>query len=282
MTRPITVGADGSAESLAAVHWAAREAVRRSLALRVVHAWEKSDGEDRTADVRDALAETAREVTDRHPDLPVTTDLLEGDRVDALVAAAADAETLVLGTRGHGAIVGFLLGSVGQQVVAESARPVVLVRAGDLAESEAAGREIVVGQQGGPDDSAAALEFAFETAAARGAAVRVVRAWSLPTVFTFSPASLKLADEAGGLEQYEEKALAEALRPWEERFPEVRVTQQVEMGSAGEVLLTAAAPAQLLVVGRRAHRSAVGARVGSVAHAAMHHAPCPVAVVPPA
>ncbi|MFF5008528.1 universal stress protein [Streptomyces phaeochromogenes] len=282
MTRPITVGVDGSAESLAAVHWAAREAVRRSLALRVVHAWEKSDGEDRTGDVRDALAETAREVTGRHPDLPVTTDVLEGDRVEALVAAAADAETLVLGTRGHGAIVGFLLGSVGQQVVAESARPVVLVRAGDLAESEAAGREIVVGQQGGPDDSAAALEFAFETAAARGAGVRVVRAWSLPTVFTFSPASLKLADEAGGLEQYENKALAEALRPWEERFPQVRVTQHVEMGSAGEVLLTAAAPAQLLVVGRRAHRSAVGARVGSVAHAAMHHAPCPVAVVPPA
>ncbi|WP_326762089.1 universal stress protein [Streptomyces phaeochromogenes] len=282
MTRPITVGVDGSAESLAAVHWAAREAVRRSLALRVVHAWEKSDGEDRTGDVRDALAETAREVTGRHPDLQVSTDVLEGDRVEALVAAAADAETLVLGTRGHGAIVGFLLGSVGQQVVAESARPVVLVRAGDLAESEAAGREIVVGQQGGPDDSAAALEFAFETAAARGAGVRVVRAWSLPTVFTFSPASLKLADEAGGLEQYENKALAEALRPWEERFPQVRVTQHVEMGSAGEVLLTAAAPAQLLVVGRRAHRSAVGARVGSVAHAAMHHAPCPVAVVPPA
>ncbi|WP_405546947.1 universal stress protein [Streptomyces phaeochromogenes] len=282
MTRPITVGVDGSAESLAAVHWAAREAVRRSLALRVVHAWEKSDGEHRTGDVRDALAETAREVTGRHPDLQVTTDVLEGDRVEALVAAAADAETLVLGTRGHGAIVGFLLGSVGQQVVAESARPVVLVRAGDLAESEAAGREIVVGQQGGPDDSAAALEFAFETAAARGAGVRVARAWSLPTVFTFSPASLKLADEAGGLEQYENKALAEALRPWEERFPQVRVTQHVEMGSAGEVLLTAAAPAQLLVVGRRAHRSAVGARVGSVAHAAMHHAPCPVAVVPPA
>ena len=282
MTRPITVGVDGSAESLAAVHWAARDAVRRSLALRVVHAWEKSDGEDRTADVREALAETARGVTEHHPDLPVTTGVLEGDPVDALVAAAADAETLVLGTRGHGAIVGFLLGSVGQQVIVESARPVVLVRATDRPESEAAGRAIVVGQQGGPDDSAAALEFAFGTAAARGAAVRVVRAWSLPTVFTFSPGSLKLADEAGGLEQYEKKALAEALRPWEERFPEVRVTQHVEMGSAGEVLLSAAAPAQLLVVGRRAHRSAVGSRVGSVAHAVVHHAPCPVAVVPPA
>jgi nucleotide-binding universal stress UspA family protein len=235
--------------------------------------------------VREALAQTAGEVTDRHPELPVTTDVLdipEGGPVEALVAAAADAETLVLGSRGHGAIVGFLLGSVGQQVIAESARPVVLVRADDRAESEAAGREIVVGQQGSPDDSAASLEFAFETAAARGAAVRVVRAWSLPTVFTFSPGSLKLADEAGGLEQYEKKALAEALRPWGERFPDVQVTQHVEMGSAGEVLLSMAAPAQLLVVGRRAHRSAVGSRIGSVVHAVVHHAPCPVAVVPPA
>jgi nucleotide-binding universal stress UspA family protein len=285
MTRPITVGVDGSTESLAAVHWAAREAVRRGLPLRVVHAWEKSDGEDRATGVREALARTAREVTDRHPELPVTTDVLdipEGGPVEALVAAAADAETLVLGSRGHGAIVGFLLGSVGQQVIAESPRPVVLVRADDRAESEAAGREIVVGQQGGPDDSAASLEFAFETAAARGAAVRVVRAWSLPTVFTFSPGSLKLADEAGGLEQYEKKALAEALKPWGERFPDVQVTQHVEMGSAGEVLLSMAARAQLLVVGRRAHRSAVGSRIGSVVHAVVHHAPCPVAVVPPA
>ncbi|BCL32847.1 universal stress protein [Streptomyces aurantiacus] len=288
MTRPITVGADGTAESLAALHWAAREAVRRALPLRVVHAWEKSDGgkdqdqdQDRTADVREALVRTAGDVTERHPGLTVTTDLVDGGPVEALVSAAAQAETLVLGSRGHGAIVGFLLGSVGQQVIAESTRPVVLVRAADQAESEAGGREIVVGQQGGPEDSAAALEFAFEAAAARGAALRVVRAWSLPTVFTYSPGSLALLDEAGGLEPYEKKALAEALAPWLERFPDVPVTQHVEMGSAGEVLLSVAARAQLMVVGRRAHRSAVGSRIGSVAHAVVHHAPSPVAVVPP-
>ncbi|MFC8200143.1 universal stress protein [Streptomyces sp. NPDC060006] len=282
MTRPITVGADGTAESLAAVHWAAREAVRRALPLRVVHAGEKSDDEGRAAGVREALAQTAREITGRHPGLQVTTDVIDGDPVEALVAAADEAETLVLGSRGHGAIVGFLLGSVGQQVIAESTRPVVLVRAEDRAESEAAGREIVVGQQGGPEDSAAALEFAFETAAVRGAALRVVRAWSLPTVFTYSPGSLKLLDEAGGLEPYEQKALAEALQPWLERFPDVPVTRHVEMGSAGEVLLSVAAGAQLMVVGRRAHRSAVGSRIGSVAHGVVHHAPSPVAVVPPA
>ncbi|MFF3488301.1 universal stress protein [Streptomyces sp. NPDC002701] len=282
MTRPITVGADGSAESLAAVHWAAREAVRRSLPLRIVHAREKSDAEDRAADAQEALVRTADEAGGRHPGLTVTTDLLDGGPVEALTAAAAESDTLVLGSRGHGAIVGFLLGSVGQQVIAAATRPVVLVRAQDRAETEAAGREIVVGQQGGPEDSAAALEFAFEAAAARGAALRVVRAWALPTVFTYSPGSLALADEAGGLEPYEKKALELALQPWLERYPDVKVTQQVEMGSAGEVLLSVAARAQLMVVGRRAHRSAVGSRIGSVAHAVVHHAPSPVAVVPPA
>ncbi|MFE0330605.1 universal stress protein, partial [Streptomyces sp. NPDC058960] len=138
-----------------------------------------------------------------------------------------------------------------------------------------------VGQHGGPDDSAPALALAFETAAARGAAVRVVRAWSLPPVFAYSPGSLKLLDEAGGLEQFERKALDEALRPWRDRYPDVPVTEHVEMGSAAQVLLSAAGDAQLVVVGRRATR-AVGPRIGSVAHALLHHAPCPVAVVPPA
>ncbi|CAM5390134.1 hypothetical protein SPURM210S_05729 [Streptomyces purpurascens] len=48
------------------------------------------------------------------------------------------------------------------------------------------------------------------------------------------------------------------------------------MGSAGQVLLSVAGTAQLMVVGRRAHRTAVGARIGSVAHGVLHHADCPV------
>lgn len=281
MTRPITVGVDGSPESLAAVAWAGREAVRRELPLRLVQAWESDDAKEHDAKAGDALQAAASGLTERHPQLPVSTDLMDAAPVQSLADAAADAELLVLGSRGHGAIVGFLLGSVGQQVTAESGRPVVLVRADDRAEHEAAGREIVVGQQGDPDDSAAALEFAFETAAARGASVRAVRAWSLPAFHQFNPALLELLDEAGGLEPYEQQALNEALKPWRERFPEVPVTEHVEIGSAGEVLLSVASRAQLLVVGRRARRTAVGARIGSVAHSVLHHAPCPVAVVPP-
>ncbi|MFG2943993.1 universal stress protein [Streptomyces adustus] len=288
MTRPITAGVDGTDESLAALAWAAREAVRRRLALRVVHAWRfQQDAAPDVAErdtqerwVRDAVADAVRTLAERHPDLEVTADVLEGDAAESLVAAAADAELLALGSRGHGAVVGFLLGSVGQQVIAEAVRPVVLVRAGDQAAAEAGGREIVVGQEGGPDDSTDVLRFAFETAAARGATLRVVRAWTLPPAFAYSPGSLRLLDDAGGLEPYETKALGEALAPWRARFPDVRVVEHVEMGSAGQVLLSVAGRAQLAVVGRRSRRTAVGARIGSVAHGVLHHAPCPVAVVP--
>ncbi|CAL9614351.1 universal stress protein [Streptomyces sp. enrichment culture] len=288
MTRPITAGVDGTGESLAALNWAAREAIRRGLPLRVVHAWrfqaydtvDAGDAATQEQWVRDSVAEAVREVTGRHPGLEVSGDALEGDAVETLVEVAADAEMLVLGSRGHGRIMGFLVGSVGQQVIVDAPSPVVLVRAEDRPSAEVAGREIVVGQQGDPQDSAAALDFAFRTAAARGATVRAVRAWTLPPVFAYSPGALRLMDEAGGLEPYERQALAAALAPWRERHPDVQVVEHVEMGSAGQVLLSVAGSAQLMVVGRRARRTAVGARIGSVAHGVLHHADCPVAVVP--
>ena len=286
MARPIITGVDGSVESHAALDWAAREAVRRGWPLRVVRVWRyeetlaTADRDTQHGWVSEGVTEAVRAVSGRHPELDVHVDVLEGGAVEALAGAAAEAEMVVLGSRGHGRVVGFLLGSVGRQVIAEATRPVVLVRAGDRPAAEAAGRDVVVGQHGGPDDSAEVLRFAFETAAARGATVRAVRAWTLPPVFAYSPGSLKLLDEAGGLEPYEKQALAEALQPWRERFPGVPVAEHVEMGSAGQVLLSVAARAQLMVVGRRAHRMAVGARIGSVTYGVLHHAECPVAVVP--
>ncbi|AOR36309.1 universal stress protein [Streptomyces fodineus] len=286
MTRPITAGADGTEESLAALDWAGREAVRRGLPLRVVHAWRYAESlatADRNTQhgwVSQGVAEAVRAVSERHPRLEVSVDVVEGEPVHALARAAAEAEMLVLGSPGHGPVLGFLLGSIGQQVIAEATRPVVLVRAGDRPTAEAAGRDVVVGQHGDGEDSAATLLFAFETAAARGATVRAVRAWTLPPVFAYSPGSLKLLDDVGGLEPYEKQALSDALEPWRERFPDVPVAEHVEMGSAGQVLLSVAGRAQLMVVGRRSHRTAVGGRIGSVTHGVLHHADCPVAVVP--
>ncbi|MEU2185157.1 universal stress protein [Streptomyces thermolilacinus] len=287
MTRAITAGVDGSPESLAAAGWAAREAALRGLPLRLVHAWlwqplDVPIAQDREVEARRAQAvldEAEAEVRRLHPDVLVTTRLVSDTPVPALLGAAESAEMLVLGSRGHGAILGFLLGSYGQQVIAASARPVVAVRARRDDESGTAG-EIVVGQQGGREESGAVLGFAFEEAAARGVGVRAVRAWSLPPLYAYSSGSLALADEAGGLEPLERKMLADALAPWRERYPDVPVTEHVELGSGGQVLLSVATGAGLVVVGRRVRHAPFGPRIGSVAHAVLHHAPAPVAVVP--
>lgn len=295
MAGPITAGVDGSPESRAAVHWAAREAALRGLPLRLVHAWlwqplDVPIVQDREAQARSAeslVREAKSEITGRYPDVRVSAEVVPDTAVAALLDESERTSMLVLGSRGHGAIVGFIVGSYGQQVIASAACPVVAVRAPAGEEDPATvpeprtGDEVVVGQHGSPEDCDAVLGFAFETAAAHGVGVRAVRAWSLPTLYTYSPGSMRLADEAGGLEPFERKALAEAVKPWRERYPGVPVTEHVEIGSAGQVLMSATGRALLLVVGRRARRSPIGSRIGSVAHASLHHAPCPVAVVPP-
>ncbi|MEU8764466.1 universal stress protein [Streptomyces sp. NPDC048659] len=288
MSREIVAGVDGSPESLAAADWAAREAEHRGLPLRIVHAWRwepldlplLQDPATQQQAAQDVLREAESRVRERHPELQLTARIVGDTPVAALLDTALDADLLVIGSRGYGAVTGYLLGSYGQQIIAAARCPVVAVRSRDGASAEPPTGEVLVGQQGSPEDSAPALRFAFETAAARGAGVRAVRAWSLPPLLAYSPSSLALADEAGGLVPYEEKALREALAPWRERYPDVPVTEHVELGSAGQVLLSGSGSAQLLVVGRRARRGALGSRIGSVAHAALHLAPCPVAVVP--
>ncbi|MGO4457098.1 universal stress protein [Streptomyces sp. M-16] len=289
MKRTLVVGVDGSPQSRAAADWAAREAVRRDLPLHVVHAWlwqplsapivQDRDTEAHRADA--VLKEVEGELTHRYPELALTADVLSDAPVPALLRVAKDAELLVIGTRGHGALVGFLMGSYGRQVIAAAGCPVVSVRSAHgrpVAVPEEG--EVVVGQQGGAEESAEVLRVAFEAAAARKVPLRAVRAWSLPPVYGYSPGSMWIADQFGGLEPFEKAALEQALEPWRLKYPEVEVVTHVEQGSGGHVLLTAASDAQLLVVGRRVRESAMGAHIGSVAHAVLHHAVCPVAVVP--
>jgi nucleotide-binding universal stress UspA family protein len=172
MPRTITVGIDGSPESLAAADWAAREAVLRGLPLRLVHAWlwqplDVPVVQDRQtqAEAADAvLREAQKRVAADHPDLALAAEVVQDTAVAALLAEAARSELLVLGSRGHGALLGFLLGSYGQQVIAASTRPVVSVREREGRARGAAGGEVVVGQQGTPEDSAAVLGLAFEAA----------------------------------------------------------------------------------------------------------------------
>lgn len=74
--------------------------------------------------------------------------------------------------------------------------------------------------------------------------------------------------------------MSEVLRPWRQKFPTVDVVEDSLSGKAANHLVDASAEASLVVVGRRIRRSPLGAHIGPVTHAVLHHATAPVAVVP--
>ncbi|MFE9017945.1 universal stress protein [Streptomyces sp. NPDC007808] len=300
MLSPIVVGFDGSAESRAAADWAAREAQRRGLPLRLVTAWiwrpvdvpsaQESEAQKRWA--QQLLSEAGQDLVARYPDVPVAVEQVADMATGALLKRAKGAEMLVLGSRGQGAVTGFLLGSVGQQVLARAHVPVVLVRAPEPDAAQGAeadgergaeadgerGGEVVVGIQDRDDPAEELLAFAFAVAAARGATLRVVHAWSRPPVFTYR--AVVMGDEDGGTRARVEKELLEALVPWRQRSPQVQVVHTIGLATAADLVLQAARNAAIVVVGRKTHRPALGMHIGPVTHGVIHHAAAPVAVVP--
>ncbi|ARP73860.1 universal stress protein [Streptomyces pluripotens] len=298
MPRTVTVGLDGSAESRAAAEWAAREARLRGLPVKILHVWEPVPDPMAEAPLlgdethqywtQRIPRESVEWLTQRYPGVEVIADQATGNPAEALTEAADAAELMVLGSRGFGGISGFMLGSVSHSVIAHAERPVVLVRAGEQAADEhvadSAGvpstttsfRPVVLGLDVAvPDDTL--LEFAFNAATHRGAALRVVHGWPPPPVFAYG---MYAGFDAGGSSARREAAvLTEVLRPWRQKFPDVEVIEASRSGSPAQVLVAASEDASLVVVGRRIRTSPLGAHIGHVAHAVLHHVTAPVAVV---
>ncbi|WP_327372968.1 universal stress protein [Streptomyces sp. NBC_01216] len=283
MARSIVVGLDGTEQARAAAEWAAEEARLRETALHLVYAKEPvpeallslvtRESEEDWAE--EMLVRTAAALRARHPALSVTTRLLPAGPVPELVAVAEESELLVLGSRALGSVAGYLLGSVGLAVAGSVERPVVLVRA--VGRVTASRGTVVVGTDvRQPMD--AVLGFSFEEAARRGARVQVVYAQQLPLYAGLGPAMVPDVRAAAAPEV--RRWLDEQLEPWRAKYPELDTAARVVAGSAGLALVEAADDAALVVVGRRSRRSALGARLGSVAHAVLHHSPVPVALVP--
>ncbi|MFE0348865.1 universal stress protein [Streptomyces griseoluteus] len=298
MDRTITVGLDGSGESRAAAEWAAREATLRRVPVRLLHVWQPVAKPMAQAPLPGAEThqhwteriprEAAEGLKLRHPGVEVTTEQRSGLPADVLLDAARDAELLVLGSRALSGLGGFLVGSVGQSVVARAEVPVVLVRAGEQAADEhvkdpagmpsvATGfRPVILGlDTGTPDETV--FTFAFEEARRRGAPLIVLRVWNLPSSYTYALAAGY--DPREDLAQAQAEALTEALLPWREKYPDVEVTEASRLGSPANDLVDAARDASLVVVGRRVRRNPLGVHIGAVTHAVMHHATAPVAVV---
>lgn len=302
----ITVGLDGSPESLAAAHWAADEADRRQSALRLLHAWILLAAEtphppvdrDRNAGAREIVRRARDEVCERHPDLRIIEDLVGAEAEPALLGAAGESRMIVLGSRALGPWESYVLGDVSLNVVGRAKGPVVLVREeGGRAKAPrhepprhgpsrhdppdgpppAPEARVVAGLSlNGPCERM--LGFAFDAAASRGLSLQAVHGRPLP-MEAYTPWGLD-PDAATELTKEADVELQDALRPWRERFPEVPVQRTVLAESPTRALVQSVFGAALLVVGRKLHRPPLAPRVGPVAHAAIHHVTCPIAVVP--
>jgi nucleotide-binding universal stress UspA family protein len=267
---PVVVGIDGSDLSTVALAWGVDDARRRSRPLRLVHTTDKT-GRAAGEELLNAASMRARRAV---PDLDVSTVLADGHAADALLKQAAEADVIVLGSRGRS---GFsrLLGSTSLQVAMHASCAVVVIRlAGEDAPPGPSSGRVVVGI----DDSSRserATDFAFRQADSRGIGVTAVLSWIGPDIdSTASP-----AHEWEQAAQDEQALLSERLAGRREEYPDVDIVEKTVRGDFTEALVHESPGAELLVVGSHGRGTVGGIVLGSVSQALLHRAHCPVAVV---
>ena len=278
---PIVVGVDGSDGASRAVKWAADDAFRRWLPLRIMHVVERGpygiprfSAPERPGKMvingRKVLLEAERTARRRQPYVEVSTELIEGSLIRALQEQAAGASEIVLGSRGLGGFTGALLRSVSTHVAGHAPGPVVVIRPGP----EEIHREVVVGVDDSPQCEPA-LAYAFEQAKLRGCVLRAIHAWQLP-VHAFAPEAVYDMDE---IRQAQHQVVKNRLAAWQEKFPEVTVVEDARSADPVDALTNASTRADLVIVGSRGMGLIGSALLGSVSRGVLHHAHCPVAVV---
>jgi nucleotide-binding universal stress UspA family protein len=141
---------------------------------------------------------------------------------------------------------------------------------------------VVVGVDGSKHGEAA-LRFAAEEAALRGARLRVVHAWQVPP-FEFPTDVVASADALPGLmramSDEADSVVEAAVATVKHLRPSVTCERKVVEGHAGSAILEEGDGALLIVVGSRGRSDLAGMLLGSVSHQVLHHAACPVTVVP--
>ena len=287
--RPVVVGVDDSAGSAAALTWASADAAARPARLRVVCAYQwlpsylplpgvtvvpalDAGQPRRTAEGIVAKAIDRIGAPDpRRGEVRVTGDVIEGRAASVLVAAAEDAALVVLGSRHLGALGSAVLGSVGAGVAARAVCPVVVVRgpAGDPVEDA----RVIVGLDG-TDAAGDVLRFAFSYASRHRVGLRAVLCWRP------DPLAAMIWRPEPPVPTQAEARLSEILAGWREQFPEVVAHQSVIRDHPVAGLVAASSAQLLLVVGSRTSQAMLGTLLGSVSQGVLHHATCPVAVVP--
>ncbi|MDR1295098.1 MAG: universal stress protein [Bifidobacteriaceae bacterium] len=296
--RTILVGIDGSKASLHALDWAISEARQLGWALHLACAYAMPsftaaalDGgyaaldsqavKDGAGDVLGGALELAESTG-----LSARSSLVRGDPAAALVEMSKSVGMAVVGTRGRGGFAERLLGTVSSALPAHGHCPTVIVplKTGkDEQEPRPVGpiHRIVVGVDGSPS-SEIALGRAIDEAVAWGA--RLTAFSSIPvttgtSMFAWAPAVADhdaiLTDLETGLDALVNRVMAERETP--EGFT---VRRHGLDGAAASLLVEFSTAVDLVVVGSRGRGGFSGLLLGSTSQAVLHHAVCPVMVVP--
>ncbi|MFD8544502.1 universal stress protein [Streptomyces sp. NPDC059649] len=282
--RPIVVGVDPDASKRLALAWAADEADRRDLPLRLVHAHGAPTGGYRSGEVRPSweewnqalhrvadqvLKEAVGFVESRRPTVEVSTLLAEGEPAWVLREEAQNASMVVVGSWHLSARRQlFTSASVALPLTAHSPCPVAVVPEPEHTTQQPA--YFVVGVDGSPH-AAAAVDLAFEEAALRRALLRALYVWH--------PALPGVLDEDAAVRECR-RVLSETVAGRTAAHPEVELRHEVVLGHPVQVLTEAAEHALGLIVGTRGHGGFPGMLLGSVSQGVLHHARCPVIAVP--
>jgi nucleotide-binding universal stress UspA family protein len=283
---PVVVGADGSKDAEAALDYAAWEASRRRLPLRVVHGFVPSraygpaiaGAEDVPPGADAVVRDVAAEVTRRYPDVDVTATVVAGNPAGVLTEESHAAALVVVGSRGRGRFAELLAGSVSAQVATYARSPVIVVRSpGFVPSPDGKPADVVVGVDGSSGGDAA-LCFAFEEALARRGDLIAVYVWQ-----EMPDDNLDAGSQRPNLDETRaeaERLLAEALAGWQSKYPDITVRRRtVHSYHPVPTLMEEARQASLIVVGSRGLGGFKGLLLGSVGDALLRHARQPVAIV---
>jgi nucleotide-binding universal stress UspA family protein len=292
----VAVGLDGSAASFAALDLAAEEAAGRVTPLEIVHVYQGPEGstvEGAAALARagEMLAVAIGRVGADHPGLAVRGVFLLGDPAEALRRHTASACLAVVGYRGCGGELAGPhterrgsrpVGPVAMRVASRSAVPVIVSRPFDREHTDAVPRAVLLGVDGLPC-SAAAVAFAFEEAALRGAPIEVHHVWWQPPgagiACCFPEAFYVDGADLGHARREARRMLADMLDTWSVTFRDVQVRRVVsDAGDVVAALLAASHDAQLVVAGAHEHAGLAHLLSCTVSQALIEQAGCSVAV----
>lgn len=284
----ILVGIDGSTSALRAVRWAARNAALRKVPLALVHVddaplpeWFEAAAltgvkQQHGRHSIESAIKVAEESAGECGPVQIDSKVFHSATVPTLVDLSAGVEMVVVGYRGHGAVLPrSLLGSVSSAMVHHAHCPVAVIHDHETAIGDLTRAPVLVGIDGSPA-SEAATAIAFEEAFRRGVGLVALHAWMDPRV---RGSKLLPQDSKWDAQLTEEEAtLAERLAGWHERYPDVNVHRRIEIGDPARWLIEASGRAQLLVVGSHGCGWLSGRLLGSVGAAVVNRAKIPVIV----